>query len=117
MDRNALCRLPRPCGAMTEDQIMAKSGFGKFLAVCTVAAAAAAGVYYYLNKKDSDFIDDFDDDFDDFDDFDEDSSADSRNYVDLERDDTLDREEDEADTEDEKPADDDTFHVGSGSDS
>ncbi len=92
-----------------KEDIMAKSGFGKFLAVCTVAAAAAAGVYYYLSKSDGGFIDDFDDDFDDFDDFDEEDKTDSRNYVDLEQDASLDREDGDEDSEAE--ADDDTFHV------
>lgn len=81
---------------------MAKGGFGKFLGFCTVTALAAAGVYYYLSRKDEDFIDDFDDDFDDFDDF-EDDKTDSRNYVDLEQDSTLNKDEEETS--------DDTFHV------
>ncbi|MCR5093856.1 MAG: hypothetical protein K6B72_07785 [Lachnospiraceae bacterium] len=83
---------------------MAKGGFSKFLAFCTVTGLAAAGVYYYLSRKDEDFIDDFDDDFDDFDDLD-DEKSDSRNYVDLEQDNSLDKEE----TSD--ASDDDTFHV------
>ena len=67
---------------------MAKK-FGKILMATAAIGAVAAGVYYYLQGKDSFVDDDFDDDdFDNFDeDLDEEESSEKketdRNYVDL----------------------------------
>ena len=67
---------------------MAKK-FGKILMATAAIGAVVAGVYYYLQGKDSFVDDDFDDDdFDNFDeDLDEDESSEqketARNYVDL----------------------------------
>lgn len=65
---------------------MAKK-FGKFLLTTAAIGAMAAGIYYYLQDKES--LTDEDPDDDDFDNFDEDldeesaDRADDRNYVDL----------------------------------
>ena len=67
---------------------MAKK-FGKILMATAAIGVVAAGVYYYLQGKDSFVDDDFDDD--DFDNFDEDLDQEEssgkketdRNYVDL----------------------------------
>ena len=57
---------------------MAKK-FGKFLLFVTSTCAIAAGVYYYLQKKESEDFDD--EDFDDFDDEeDEDEDVDDPEY-------------------------------------
>ena len=70
---------------------MSKSnhGFGKFVLFCAAALCSAAGVYYYFNKKNSEFDDELeDDDFDDFDDFDTDEESSvraRRGYVNLDR--------------------------------
>lgn len=64
---------------------MAKK-FGKFLAFATIAGAAAAGIYYFLNKKDEDSCDcddDFDHDIEDFFDDEKEKAAASREYVSL----------------------------------
>lgn len=67
---------------------MAKKHVGRFVALAAIAAAAAAGVSYFLQYKsfhkelDEDFHD-FEDDFDDFKDTEEDTASDTRNYVSL----------------------------------
>lgn len=61
---------------------MAKN-FGKFLFLTAAVAAAGAGVYYYLKKKD-DLVFDYEDE--DFDNDVEDDDVSNRSYVSLEQD-------------------------------
>ncbi len=81
---------------------MAKK-FGKFLLFTAAAAAACAGVYYYLQSKGklaADYNGDEDDDYDDFsDDLDEQES--NRSYVALNHE-NADAEQKEAPAEEEK---------------
>ncbi|WP_051226509.1 hypothetical protein [Butyrivibrio sp. MC2013] len=63
-----------------------KNGFGKFLFLCGLVAAAGAGAYYYMNKSSGSLdTDPEDDDFDDFDDFDDEDAeaASGRGYVNI----------------------------------
>ncbi len=81
------------------------NGFGKFLLFCATVAAAGAGVYYYLSKRDAAIADEFDDDdFDDFEDFEDDDNETpevkfgSRKYVDIKSSDSDDKENAGAET-------------------
>ena len=94
-----------------------KNGFGRFILFCTAVAAAFAGVYYYLSKRDEAIADEFDDDdFDDFEDFEDEDDAPevkfgSRKYVDIKTNesdssktsDEADEELDEEDASDKEP--------------